>query len=89
MTDVPNDGDQQEADVPNDNNQIDERSKQIFETIGKSCEDHGIKRALFIAIDPETNDSIIYHRGDTLSAAKLAAHFVRVVKTNILRDLDV
>lgn len=66
-----------------------ESGRIIIDEIGKTCEDHNLGIALFLSIDPKTGDAIMWYKGQELTVGKLAAAFVKLMKNEILKDLEV
>jgi hypothetical protein len=66
-----------------------EPSRIIIDAIGALCDEHELPSALFIATDPKSDHIIMWYKGQELQIGKLAAGFVKFIKKEILKDLEI
>lgn len=59
----------------------------LFDEIGKSMQEKGIKNAVILLEDPNKNDKRMFFRGEFYEVAKLIAASSRTVKQKISEDL--
>lgn len=74
--------------MPEDKDKSEETNKQLYEQLGKICDDNNIQIACFLASKDEQEQPMLWYRGDMISAAKIAAKFVRLVKKQITQQLE-
>jgi hypothetical protein len=66
--------------------QEDATEDQIAKKLFEMCEEYNLSHAVFLSFDGEK--PLMWYKGQKLSAARLTANFTRIVKEDIMKDLD-
>lgn len=60
----------------------------IIEEISLMCQKNKLNNAIFLALDPESGEVIIWWKGSKITCAKLTAYFTRTVKMELMKELE-
>jgi hypothetical protein len=76
--------------VPKEPEEEKQWSQELSEKLDKITEELGLDKIVMVASkDTDPGHVMIWHRGDRVEVAEMAAGFARMVKTEILSKLEV
>ena len=62
--------------------------EDLYEQMGSLCDEGKIETALFLGLEPNSKELLMWYKGSQLDAARMAAFFTRIVKGRIAKDLE-
>ena len=62
--------------------------EDLYKQIESLCDEVKIDTALFLGLESDSKELLIWYKGSQLDAARMAAFFTRIVKSRIAKDLE-
>lgn len=65
------------------------KAEMYWDNLSTKCEENGVEIAFGLVIDPETNEPIMFCKGDIFGVSKNLAEVLRTFKSKILDNISV